>query len=284
MRHAEARRVRLVQPRHGRGRATAIADACSWIARCAPAALMLIYVALLVGARLGVRAAARRLSADRRPGLHHHRRADAAGILLQPHRRRGRGRSRNICVKRAGVDNVTFLTGFSFLGQGMNTAQAFITLKDWSRARPERIPPQRSSPTSTATLGVDPRRQDLGAAAAADRQSRQFVGLQLPPAGPRPEGLCRADAAPRISCSRPPTRSPVLQNVYVEGLPPAPQVKLMIDREKAGAFGVTFEDINNTISTNLGSNLRQRLPQSRPHAARDRAGRPPPAACRPTTS
>ena len=47
--------------------------------------------------------------------------------------------------------------------------------------------------------------------------------------------------------------SPVLQNVYVEGLPPAPQVKLMIDREKAGAFGVTFEDINNTISTNLGS-------------------------------
>jgi multidrug efflux pump len=27
----------------------------------------------------------------------------------------------------------------------------------------------------------------------------------------------------------------------------------MIDREKASAFGVTFEDINNTISTNLGS-------------------------------
>jgi len=48
--------------------------------------------------------------------------------------------------------------------------------------------------------------------------------------------------------------SQVLQKVYIEGLPPAPQVNLMIDREKAGAFGVTFEDINNTISTNLGSN------------------------------
>ena len=47
--------------------------------------------------------------------------------------------------------------------------------------------------------------------------------------------------------------SPVLQKVYVEGLPPGPQVNLMIDREKAGAFGVTFEDINNTISTSLGS-------------------------------
>ncbi len=30
-------------------------------------------------------------------------------------------------------------------------------------------------------------------------------------------------------------------------------MQLSIDREKAAAFGVTFEDINNTISTNLGS-------------------------------
>ena len=48
-------------------------------------------------------------------------------------------------------------------------------------------------------------------------------------------------------------KSPVLGDVYVEGLPPAAQVQLSIDREKAAAFGVTFEDINNTISTNLGS-------------------------------
>ena len=54
--------------------------------------------------------------------------------------------------------------------------------------------------------------------------------------------------------------SPILQKVYVEGLPPAPQVNLMIDREKAGAFGVTFEDINNTISTNLGSNYINDFP------------------------
>lgn len=38
---------------------------------------------------------------------------------------------------RAGIENVTFLTGFSFLGQGMNTAQAFITLKDWSERGPK---------------------------------------------------------------------------------------------------------------------------------------------------
>jgi multidrug efflux pump len=54
--------------------------------------------------------------------------------------------------------------------------------------------------------------------------------------------------------------SPVLQKVFVEGLPPAPLVNLMIDREKAGAFGVTFEDINSTISTNLGSNYINDFP------------------------
>ena len=31
---------------------------------------------------------------------------------------------------------MTFLTGFSFLGQGQNTAQAFITLKDWAERGP----------------------------------------------------------------------------------------------------------------------------------------------------
>src|SRR4029450_13417281 len=55
-------------------------------------------------------------------------------------------------------------------------------------------------------------------------------------------------------------RCPVLQDVYVEGLPPAPQVELVIDREKAAALGVTFQDINNTISTNLGSSYVNDFP------------------------
>jgi AcrB/AcrD/AcrF family len=46
----------------------------------------------------------------------------------------------------------------------------------------------------------------------------------------------------------------------VEGLPPAPQVELVIDREKAAAFGVTFQDVNSTISTNLGSSYINDFP------------------------
>src|ERR1700749_145101 len=33
-------------------------------------------------------------------------------------------------AERAGVENVTFLTGFSYSGQGSTTAPAFINLKD----------------------------------------------------------------------------------------------------------------------------------------------------------
>ena len=46
-------------------------------------------------------------------------------------------------------------------------------------------------------------------------------------------------------------QSPVLQDVYVEGLSPAPQMELVVDREKAAALGVTFEEINNAISTRV---------------------------------
>lgn len=48
-------------------------------------------------------------------------------------------------------------------------------------------------------------------------------------------------------------RSPVLKNVKIEGLPATPQAELIIDREKAAALGVKFEDINDVIQVNLGS-------------------------------
>src|SRR5690606_31925427 len=48
-------------------------------------------------------------------------------------------------------------------------------------------------------------------------------------------------------------QSPILTGVYVDGLPDAAQIQLVIDREKANTFGVTFADINSAITTGLGS-------------------------------
>ncbi|UFZ01461.1 multidrug efflux RND transporter permease subunit [Bradyrhizobium ontarionense] len=154
-------------------------------------------------------------------------------------------------ARREGIDNVTFLTGFSYAGQGVNTAQAFISLKDWS---------ERGKKDSAAALVADVNR-DL-----AGLRDAKITALQPPPIdnlgnssgfsfrlqdrGQKGYAALTAAADQLIAEAN---ASPVLQKVYVEGLPPGPQVNLMIDREKAGAFGVTFEDINNTISTNLGS-------------------------------
>ncbi|MDO9564933.1 MAG: efflux RND transporter permease subunit, partial [Bradyrhizobium sp.] len=161
-------------------------------------------------------------------------------------------------AQRAGVETVTFLTGFSFLGQGINTAQAFITLKDWS---------ERPAKDSAAAIVSDINR-DL-----ASIRDAKISALQPPPIdnlgnsagfsfrlqdrGQKGYPALVAAADRLISQAN---ASPVLKNVFVEGLPEGPQVNLTIDREKAGAFGVTFEDINNTISTNLGSNYINDFP------------------------
>jgi multidrug efflux pump len=154
-------------------------------------------------------------------------------------------------AQRAGVENVTFLSGFSFAGQGINTAQAFISLKDWS---------ERGAQDSAAAIVADINR-DL-----ASIRDAKISALQPPPIDNlgnssgfsfrlqdrAQKGFAAlSSAADRLIADA--NASPVLQKVFIEGLPPGPQVNLMIDREKAGAFGVTFEDINNTISTNLGS-------------------------------
>ena len=104
-------------------------------------------------------------------------------------------------VKHPAVDTLTFLTGFSFLGQGQNTAQAFITLKDWSQ-RGEAEFGRTDRGGYQSHLCALARREDFGAAAAADRQSGQFQRLQLPSAGPRAAGLCGAHARQRSTAGR----------------------------------------------------------------------------------
>jgi multidrug efflux pump len=161
-------------------------------------------------------------------------------------------------LKRDGVDNVTFLTGFSFLGQGMNAAQAFVTLKDWDERGPE----------STAAAIVDDANRRLGGirdARVAAQQPPPIDNLgnssgfsfRLQDRGQKGYAALVKASEQLVAAAN---ASPILHRVYVEGLPPAPVLNLVIDREKAGAFGVTFEDINNTISTNLGSSYVNDFP------------------------
>src|SRR5215813_5552623 len=161
-------------------------------------------------------------------------------------------------LERSGIENVTFLTGFSFLGQGMNTAQAFISLKDWSERPPKDSAANIVADINQKMAGLrDARVTALQPPPIDNLGNSSGFSFRLQDRGQKGFAALTAAADRLVSEAN---ASPILQKVYIEGLPPAPQINLMIDREKAGAFGVTFEDINNTISTNLGSNYINDFP------------------------
>ncbi len=269
--HASAWRIRLVQPPHGAGQERL------WRARgtgrsCATGRFMLIYAHRCSSA---VAFAFVRLPGGFLP-------VDDQGFIttdVQTPSDASFNRTleavksvEDYLTKRAGVDTVTFLTGFSFLGQGQNTAQAFITLKDWS---------ERGEADSAEQIVADANQQVWRRFAMARSTAQQpppinnlgnSSGFSFRLQDRRTARLRRVDARQgpaRASANR----SPVLQDVFVEGLQPAPQVELAIDREKAAALGVTFEEINNTISTNLGSAYINDFPNR---------GRMQRVSCRPT--
>ena len=56
------------------------------------------------------------------------------------------------------------------------------------------------------------------------------------------------------------SKSPLLAQVRPDGLEDAPQLQIDIDRDKANALGVTFDSINTTLSTALGSSYINDFP------------------------
>ncbi|WP_430913386.1 multidrug efflux RND transporter permease subunit [Methylobacterium sp. sgz302541] len=154
-------------------------------------------------------------------------------------------------MKQPGVATVTIVNGFSFSGQGQMTSQAFVTLKPWGERDADNSAARLVAGTNKAMAGYrdaifdaqePPPIDNLGNAAGfsfrlQDRAQRGYSALM-------------AAQEQLMSLA---TKSPVLQKMKVEGLPPAPQAELVIDREKAAALGVNYDDINDTIQVNLGS-------------------------------
>ena len=142
--------------------------------------------------------------------------------------------------------------GFSFSGQGQNAALAFVTLKDWS----ERPGPASSAQAVAgrafgALAGVrdafifplsPPPIPELGSASGFSFRLQDRGGLGF-------EALMAA----RNQLLGMASKSPVLTQVRPDGLEPAPQLQLDIDRDKAAALGVGYDSIATTLATALGS-------------------------------
>ncbi|MEN3294025.1 MAG: multidrug efflux pump, partial [Burkholderiales bacterium] len=154
-------------------------------------------------------------------------------------------------LKQPGVERIVAVAGFSFSGMGQNAALAFVPLKDWS----ERGPDQSASAIAGKAFGafmqikdaivfplVPPPIPELGNATGFTMRLQDRGGLGH-------EALLAA----RNQLLGVAGQSKVLAGVRPEGLEDAPQLQLNIDRDKANALGVTFAEINSTLSTALGS-------------------------------
>jgi len=149
------------------------------------------------------------------------------------------------------VANRTMLVGYGFSGQGQNAALAFVTLKDWKERGPNDGAGAISARANAMAAGLpDTLAMALSPPAIAALGNSSGFSFRLQDKGQ--QGYA-ALAAARDQLLKAASQSPILAAVYVEGLPTAPQVELVIDREKANALGVTFADINETLSTSLGS-------------------------------
>ncbi|MBN3045278.1 multidrug efflux RND transporter permease subunit [Pectobacterium brasiliense] len=151
---------------------------------------------------------------------------------------------------REGIETNLSIMGFSFSGSGPNSAMAFTTLKDWG---------ERHGATAASESGhvlevlyghpeaeiyslMPPAIDELGnssgfAMRLEDRAGKGYAALKE-----AQNKLLELAAG-----------SKVVQGVYVDGLPDGQVINLQIDRQKAFALGVTFDEISQTLSGAVGS-------------------------------
>ena len=164
-------------------------------------------------------------------------------------------------LKQPEVQNTVGVIGFSFSGQGQNAALVFVPLKPWSERK-----------------GKDHTAQALaGRAFGAFMAVRDaFIYPLAPP--PIPElgtatgfalrlqdrgGLGHAallDARNQLMGMA--SQSKLITGMRPDGLEDAPQLQLDIDRDKANALGVSFDNLAAVLGTQLGSAYVNDFPNS----------------------
>ncbi|WP_432728065.1 efflux RND transporter permease subunit [Variovorax sp. W6] len=162
-------------------------------------------------------------------------------------------------LKQPEVQSMVGVMGFSFSGQGQNAGLAFVTLKDWE----ERKDPAHSASALAgrafgALSGIrdafiyplsPPPIPELGNASGFSFRLQDRSGAGH-------EALINA----RNQLLGMASQSKVLAQVRPDGLEDAPQLQIDIDRDKANALGVSFDAINATLSTALGSSYINDFP------------------------
>ncbi|HDY6829762.1 TPA: multidrug efflux RND transporter permease subunit KexD [Klebsiella pneumoniae] len=152
---------------------------------------------------------------------------------------------------RQAVESNIMILGFGFSGSGQNSAMAFTTLKDWRQRKgttaqeeADHIRSQMANVPDAVTMSLlPPAISDMGTSSGftyylQDRGGKGYQALKK--------------AADELIVQA--NHNPHLADVYIDGLGEGTSLSLHVDREKAEAMGVSFDEINQTISVAAGSN------------------------------
>ncbi|MDM4767774.1 efflux RND transporter permease subunit [Pelomonas sp. SE-A7] len=142
--------------------------------------------------------------------------------------------------------------GFSFSGQGQNAALVFVPLKPWDeRHGPEHSAQALAGRAFGALMAVrdafifplsPPPIPELGTATGFALRLQDRAGLGH-------EALLNA----RNQLMGMASQSKLITGMRPDGLEDAPQLQIDVDRDKAAALGVSFDNIAAVLGTNLGS-------------------------------
>ncbi|MFT0634823.1 multidrug efflux RND transporter permease subunit TMexD [Pseudomonas sihuiensis] len=154
---------------------------------------------------------------------------------------------------RDAIETSFLVLGFSFSGMGENAAIAFPLLKDWSERDATQSPEAESAAVNQHFANLDdgammavppPPIEGLGNSGgfALRLQDRAGLGRDVLLAA-RDEVLGKVNGNPKFLYA------------MMEGLAEAPQLRLVIDREKARTLGVNFESVSSALSTAFGSSV-----------------------------
>lgn len=158
------------------------------------------------------------------------------------------------------TENVVTVQGFSFNGNGLNSAIAFVPLKDFSlRKGPENSATAVANkatqnllfglPDSMVFAIVPPAISSLGNASGFD--------MRLEDRGNMGHDALMQGTQQLLQMAM---QSPVLSQTRITGLGAGSQLSLTIDRDKAAALGVDFSEVATLISTSLGSSFVAKFP------------------------
>ncbi|HEY1393914.1 MAG TPA: efflux RND transporter permease subunit, partial [Methylibium sp.] len=155
-------------------------------------------------------------------------------------------------LKQPEIDHIVSVLGFSFSGTGQNAALAFLPLKDWDERKGAQHTAQAVAGRAFgALMGVrDAFIFALSPPPIPELGTSTGFNFRLEDRGGNGHDALVAARNQMLGMA---SQSKILAGVRPDGLEDAPQLRVDIDRDQANALGVSFDSINATISTALGS-------------------------------